>query len=93
MKIPGRCQRAAKNQTIAETLPNHSIQPIEGKGVLHKGSNPKAHSQPQLNIGDAVLVRDLAREQFRPRYKDYCVTKRLGNARVEVCDNHGKLSV
>ena len=27
--------------------------------------------QPQLNIGDAVLVRDHAREQFRPRYKDY----------------------
>ena len=49
--------------------------------------------QPQLNIGDAVLMRDQAREQFRPRYKDYHVTKRLGNARVEVCDNHGKLSV
>ena len=49
--------------------------------------------QPQLNIGDAVLVRDHTREQFRPRYKDYWVTKRLGNARVEVCDNHGKLSV
>ena len=48
--------------------------------------------QPQLNIGDAVLVRDHAREQFRPRYKDYQVTKRLGKARVEVCDNHGKLS-
>ena len=46
--------------------------------------------QPQLNIGDAVLVRDHAREQFRPRYKDYRVTKRLGNARVKVCDNHGK---
>ena len=38
-------------------------------------------------------MRDHAREQFRPRYKDYRVTKRLGNARVEVCDNHGKLSV
>ena len=49
--------------------------------------------QPQLNIRDAVLVTDHAREQFRPRYKDYRVTKRLGNARVEVCDNHGKLSV
>ena len=48
---------------------------------------------PHLSIGDAVLVRDHAREQFRPRYKDYRVTKRLGNARVEVCDNHGKLSV
>ena len=31
-------------ETIVETLPNHSIQPIEGKGALHKGSNPKAHS-------------------------------------------------
>ena len=27
--------------------------------------------QPQLSIGDAVLVRDHTREQFRPRYKDY----------------------
>ena len=26
--------------------------------------------QPHLSIGDAVLVRDHAREQFRPRYKD-----------------------
>ena len=49
--------------------------------------------QPHLSIGDAVLMRDHAREQFRPRYKDYRVTKRLENARVEVCDNHGKLSV
>ena len=48
---------------------------------------------PHLSIGDAVLVRDHAREQFRPRYKDYRITKRLGNARVEVCNNHGKLSV
>ena len=48
-------------------------------------------SQPHLSIGDAVLVRDHAREQLRPRYKDYRITKRLGNARVEVCDNHGKL--
>ena len=30
---------------------------------------------------------------FRPRYKDYRITKWLGNARVEVSDNHGKLSV
>ena len=49
--------------------------------------------QPHLSVGDAILVRDHAREQFRPRYKDYRITKRLGNARVEVCDNHGKLSV
>ena len=49
--------------------------------------------QPHLSIGNAVLVRDHAREQFRPRYKNYRVTKRLRNARVEVCDNHGKLSV
>ena len=49
--------------------------------------------QPHLTIGDAVLVRDHAREQFRPIYKDYRITKKLGNARVEVCDNHDKLSV
>ena len=49
--------------------------------------------QPHLQLGDAVLVRDHARDQFRPCYKDYRITKRLGNARVEVSDNHGKLSV
>ena len=38
-------------------------------------------------------MRDHAREQFRLRYKDFRITKRLGNARVEVSDNHGKLSV
>ena len=38
-------------------------------------------------------MRDHTREQFRPWYKDYRVTKRLGKARVEVCDNHGKLFV
>ena len=32
-------------------------------------------------------------EQFRPQYKEYRITKHLGNARVEVSDNHGKLSV
>ena len=46
-----------------------------------------------MSIGDAVLMRDHTREQFRPWYKDYRVTKGLGNARVEVCDNHGKLSL
>ena len=49
--------------------------------------------QPHLSLGDAVLVRDHAREQFRSRCKDYRITKRLGNARVEVTDNHRKLSV
>ena len=44
-------------------------------------------------MGDAVLRKDHAREQFRSRYKDYRITKCLGNARVEVSDNHGKLSV
>ena len=58
-----------------------------------KDQTEKQVPQSYLKLGDAVLVRDHAREQFRPRYKDYRVTKRLGNARVEVCDNHGKLSV
>ena len=58
-----------------------------------KDQTQKQIPQSHLKIGDAVLVRDHAREQFRPRYKDYRVTKRLGNARVEVCDNHSKLSV
>ena len=48
----------------------------------HKSRSPQSH----LKLGDAVLVRDHAREQFRPRYKDYRITKRLGNARVEVAN-------
>ena len=31
---------------------------------------------PHLQLGDAVLVRDHTREQFRPCYKDYRITKR-----------------
>ena len=58
-----------------------------------KDKTQKYIPQTHLNLGDAVLVRDHTREQFRPRYKDYRATKRLGNARAEVCDNHGKLSV
>ena len=58
-----------------------------------KDQNHKQIPQPHLSIGNAVLVRDHAREQFRPGYKDYRITKRLGNAGVEVSDNHGKLSV
>ena len=49
--------------------------------------------QPHFSLGDAVLVRHHAGEQFRPRYKDYRITKRLGYARFEVSENHGKLSV
>ena len=36
--------------------------------------------QPHLQLGDAVLVRDHAMEQFRPSYKEYRITERLGNA-------------
>ena len=46
-----------------------------------------------MRLRDAVLVRDHARKQFRSRYKDYRIIKRLGNARLEVSDNHSKLSV
>ena len=58
-----------------------------------KDQTQKHIPQPHLKLGNAVLVRDHTREQFRPRYKDFRITKRLGNARVEVCDKHGKLSV
>ena len=75
-----------------ETLSNHSIQPIEGQRALHKGSSPKAHSLASPEYRRCCPCEEF-REEFRPRYKDYRVTKRLGNARVEVCDNHGKLSV
>ena len=40
-----------------------------------KDQTQKQVPQSHLKLGDAVLVRDHAREQFRPRYKDYRVTK------------------
>ena len=66
---------------------------LKARECYIKVPTQKQIPQSHLKIGDAVLVRDHVREQFRPRYKDYRVTKRLGNARVEICDNHSKLSV
>ena len=66
---------------------------LKARECYTKDQIQKQTPQPHLSIGDAVLVRDHAREQFRPRYKDYRITKRLGNTRVEVSNNHGKLSV
>ena len=48
---------------------------------------------PYVSLGNSVLVCGNAHKQFRPWYKDYRITKCLGNARAQVSDNHGKLSV
>ena len=82
-----------KNEQLRKLYQITAYNLLKAREHYIKDQIQKHIPQPQLNIGDAVLVRDQAREQFRPRYKDYWVTKRLGNARVEVCDNHGKLSV
>ena len=66
---------------------------LKGREHYIKDQIRKQIPQPHLSLGDAVLVRDHAQEQFRPSYKDYRITKRLGNTRIEVSDNHGKLSV
>ena len=63
-------------------LSNHCIQPLKAREHYIKDQTQRHIPQPHLNLGHVVLVRDHAREQFRPRYKDYRVTKRLGNARV-----------
>ena len=45
-----------------------------------------------LAVGDLVLVRDHASKTFMPKYKvDFRIVRILGN-KVEVKDNHGKLS-
>ena len=45
-----------------------------------------------LAVGDLVLVRDHACKTFMPKYKvDFRIVRILGN-KVEVKDNHGKLS-
>ena len=50
-------------------------------------------SDPNINTGDLVLVRDHTSKSFMPKYKtDYCVIRVLGN-KVEVKDNNGKMSV
>ena len=53
-------------------------------------------TQPSLKldlaVGDLVLVRDHASKTFMPKYKvDFRIVRILGN-KVEVKDNHGKLS-
>ena len=40
--------------------------------------------QPHLKLGYAVLVWDQAQEQFRPRFKNHRIKKRLGNIQIEV---------
>ena len=45
-----------------------------------------------LAVGDLVLIRDHASKTFMPKYKvDFRIVRILGN-KVEVKDNHGKLS-
>ena len=45
-----------------------------------------------LAVGDLVLIRDHASKTFMPKYKvDFRVVRILGN-KVEVKDNHSKLS-
>ena len=53
-----------------------------------KDQTQKHVPHSHLKIGDVVLVKDSSDLDSRTS-----VTKRLGNARVEVCDNHSKLSV
>ena len=49
-------------------------------------------SDPNINTGDIVLVRDHTSRSFMPKYKtDYRVIRVLGN-KVEVKDNNGKMS-
>ena len=53
-------------------------------------------TQPSLKtdlaVGDLVLIRDHASKTFMPKYKvDFRIVRFLGN-KVEVKDNHGKLS-
>ena len=93
MKIPWRHQSLLKFKQLRKLYQITAYNLLKVRECYIKDQIQKHIPQPHLSIGDAVLVRDHAREQFRPRYKDYRVTKRLGNTRVEVCDNHGKLSV
>ena len=52
----------------------------------------KPISNPDINTGDLVLVKDHTLKTFMPKYKtDFCAIRVLGN-KVEVKDNNGKMS-
>ena len=58
----------------------------------HIIEDQKPVTNPKINTGDLVLVRDHTSKSFMPKYKtDYHVIRVLGN-KVEVKDNNGKMS-
>ena len=57
-----------------------------------KGGDTQLSQKTNLAVGDLVLIRDHASKTFLPKYKvNFRIVRILGN-KVEVKDNHGKLS-
>ena len=69
-----------------------NLQLARHRALKLKVGDTQPSPKTDLAVGDLVLVRDHASKTFMPKYKvDFRIVRILGN-KVEVKDNHGKLS-
>ena len=69
-----------------------NLQLVRHRVLKLKVGDTQPSPKTDLAVGDLVLVRDHASKTFMPKYKvDFRIVRILGN-KVEVKDNHGKLS-
>ena len=69
-----------------------NLQLARHRALKLKVGDTQPSLKTDLAVGDLVLIRDHASKTFMPKYKvDFRIVRILGN-KVEVKDNHGKLS-
>ena len=69
-----------------------NLQLARHRALKLKVGDTQPSLKTDLAVGDLVLIRDHASKMFMPKYKvDFRIVRILGN-KVEVKDNHGKLS-
>ena len=69
-----------------------NLQLVRHRALKLKVGDTQPSLKTDLVVGDLVLIRDHASKTFMPKYKvDFRIVRILGN-KVEVKDNHGKLS-
>ena len=69
-----------------------NLQLARHRALKLKVGDTQPSPKTDLAVGDLVLIRDHASKTFMPKYKvDFRIVRILGN-KVEVKDNHGKLS-
>ena len=69
-----------------------NLQLVRHHALKLKVGDTQPSLKTDLAVDDLVLIRDHASKMFMPKYKvDFRIVRILGN-KVEVKDNHGKLS-